>query len=369
MLRKKILHLALPTGGVKTYVAHVLEYANPQMFEFAVIASANGLFESYCREKLISYYPLDLDRGLNPFKSAKLLMDIIKVIKKEKPDIIHAHSAKGGFLGRLAAKITGVKVIYTPHAFSYLSFTGPKRIIFYLLEYIARSWTTLLLAISYSEANCAIYELGFKKDKVKVILNSIPIKGGFMKDNFSPPSKIRMIGRLTPQKNPLQFIEIADKLLSKYPALQFSILGAGIHDDLKIEIDDFIAAHNLSSQVKIEKWGDAKTSETFLQDTDIYLTTSIFEGLPFSLLEAMFLGIPCIVTKVEGNTDVIQNNENGFSCLSIDEFCEKIELIINDKILRLKIGKAGHDYVMANHDIEKTVKKLEFIYTNLIDPK
>ena len=97
--------------------------------------------------------------------------------------------------------------------------------------------------------------------------------------------------------------------------------------------------------------------------------TSVFEGLPFSLVEAMASGIPCVVTKVDGNTDVIQNFENGFACLSIDEFYKKIEMLIESEELRRKFGQAGHRYIKEVHDIKKNVKMLEVLYLNLVNRK
>jgi glycosyltransferase involved in cell wall biosynthesis len=365
MPRKKILHITLATGGVKTYVSHVLTYANTDAFEFAVVAPANEIFEAFCRQRSIQYYVAHLDRSNNLFVNLKVLVQLIKIIRKEKPDLIHAHSAKGGFIGRLAARITKAKLIYTPHAFSYLSFVGIKRIVFYLLEYLVKGYTTLLLAISHTEANCALYQLGFPKEKVKIILNSIPIinVGEHSYDNHI--QKIGMIGRLTIQKNPVQFLEIAKRLSIKYPNLMFSILGAGIHDDLKLEIENYITQNQLSQIVRIENWGDDTASQKFLIKADLYISTSIFEGLPFSLLEAMLHGIPCIVSKVDGNTDVIQNNENGFSCLSVEEFCKRIEAMINNHQLRKNIGEAGRAYVKSNHNIVHAILDLEEIYHSI----
>ncbi|WP_462267235.1 glycosyltransferase family 4 protein [Mucilaginibacter sp.] len=365
MPKQKILHITQATGGVKTYVAHVLEYADPEQFEFAIIAPADDYFESFCRRRAVPYYTIDLERGNNPLKNTAVLSQIIRAIKKEKPAIIHAHSAKGGFLGRLAAKLTKTMVIYTPHAFSFMSFTGGKRMAFFMLEIIARSWTTLLLAISYSEASRAVNEVGLPPEKVKTILNAVPVHKPAVHKEQPGPLKIRMIGRLTHQKNPLLFLEVAHRLLSGYENLEFAILGAGIHDHLTDEIDAFLIKNKLQDKVKIEQWGNVSTGQTFLQETDIYVMTSIFEGLPFSLLEAMLAGIPCVVTRVDGNTDVIQNNENGFSCLSVEEFCKKLELLINNEALRQRIGQAGRDYVIAHHDIQKNIKQLEAIYQGL----
>lgn len=365
MAKTKVLHLTQSTGGVKTYVAHVLAYIKPEEFEFIILAPANKLFESFCSTKSIPYYCVDLERGNNLIKNLILLFRIVTIIKKEKPDIIHAHSAKGGFLGRIAAKILGIKVIYTPHAFSYLSFSGYKRLVFFVLERMIRNWTTLLLAISYSEANSAIIEVGFKKGLVKVVLNSIPINTDLPERNFTNCNHVSMIGRLTYQKNPLLFLEIANQLCNEFSDLHFSILGAGIHDDLNNEIYHYLNANNLNERISIEKWGDASRSEKFLQDTDIYVSTSLFEGLPYSLLEAMHLKIPCLVTKVAGNNDVINNNENGFACLSVNEFCDKIKLLLQDKKLRENIGKAGHYYVASHHNLKKNIQQIEKIYKGL----
>lgn len=365
MSKKKILHITQSTGGVKTYVSHIINHANPDDFEFVIMAPANEFFQKFCKEKGIRYYFVDLHRNVNPFNNLSALYKIIAVLRKELPDVIHAHSAKGGFLGRAAAKLTNSKVVYTPHAFSYLPFTGLKRTIFYSLELIARKWTTSLLAISHSEANRAIHELGFEKKQVKTILNSIPDADHQISYSNSKTLKIGMIGRLTNQKNHFLFLEVAHLLLKKYPELKFSILGAGIHDELSEEIDKFLADNSLTESVNILHWGDTVTSETFLYDTDIFVMTSVFEGLPFSLLEAMANGIPCVVSKVDGNTDVINNNENGFSCLGVSEFYAKIELLINDVELRQKIGRAGLEYVKQNHSIYVSTKRLEKIYAEI----
>jgi glycosyltransferase involved in cell wall biosynthesis len=154
-------------------------------------------------------------------------------------------------------------------------------------------------------------------------------------------------------------------LLKKYPRLQFSILGAGIHDELADDIYHYLNLHQLTNKIKILQWGNSHTSRQFLEETDIFVMTSVFEGLPFSLLEAMAIGIPCVVSKVDGNTDVIQNNENGFACLSIKEFCNKIELLINNPYIRSQIGQAGQKYVRTHHNVQLNTKKLERIYLEL----
>ena len=201
--------------------------------------------------------------------------------------------------------------------------------------------------------------------KHKTILNAIPPAANCIEYRDTKALNIRMIGRLTNQKNHFLFLEVANNLLKKYPELSFSILGAGIHDELAEEIDDFLTINNLKKKVNILHWGDTATSSKFLTETDIFVMPSVFEGLPFALLEAMSQGIPCVVSKVDGNTDLINNNENGFSCLNVEEFCSKIEMLVNDVELRKKIGLAGREYVSKHHCICEGTKKLEKIYREM----
>ncbi|WP_129715967.1 glycosyltransferase family 4 protein [Pedobacter sp. SYP-B3415] len=364
--RKKILHITQAMGGVKTYLTHVFNYADHDQYEFVIIAPKDEAFEAFCASKGIRYYCINLQRSIAPVADLKGLFRIASLIRKEKPHVIHTHSAKGGFLGRLATKFAKSKVIYTPHGFSYMSFTGVKRVLFYSLEILAQRWTNLLLAVSYSEGNRAIFEIGFKPAKVKVILNAIPIPFKPRTVMGIPDLHIGMIGRLTYQKNPLLFLELAKTLLEKFPGLKFSMLGAGLHDHLSKEITAYLEKHELTSRVAFINWGEDGTSERFLNSIDVFLMTSVFEGLPFSLLEAMGVGLPCVVSKVDGNTDVIQNNENGYACLSKEEFIEKLTFLVQDQHLRTVTGKAARRYVAAHHNIEKTIKELEGIYDNLI---
>jgi len=362
--KKRIMHITHGLGGIQTYLEYILNYSDKTSFEYIIVAPRNTAFQNFCAS-LAKYYPLKVKREVNPFADIFLLIKLIRLIRKEKPDVLHVHSAKGGFLGRLAGRICKVKVIYTPHGFSYLSFTGIKRMFFFMLECIARKWSTVLLAVSHSEANRAGFELGYTTGKVKVIMNSIYSNGQISNRNYDSNYRIGMIGRLTYQKNPMLFMDIAETLIKKFPDLQFSILGAGLDDHLGTKLNDFIAGKNLQGKINLLPWGNSNTSKTFIEETDIFVMTSVFEGLPFSLLEAMAGECVCVVSKADGNSDVIQNNENGFACLSKEEFCKNIESLILNKDLRVKFGKAGRKYILEKHNIHAAISQLQNLYKNL----
>ena len=107
-------------------------------------------------------------RSLNPLNDLKALREAVKIIRKEKPDVIHCHSAKGGIIGRTAGWITGVKTFYTPHAFSYLCTPSKlKRWVFMTIERLTR-FETYVLACSESEQEMAIKEVGYSKEHALV---------------------------------------------------------------------------------------------------------------------------------------------------------------------------------------------------------
>lgn len=359
--KKKILHITQALGGIKSHIQYIFEYCNCENIEFILIAPYDEELDFFCKKLVIKYYTIKWNRNFNLFYDLRALLQIIKIIKAVKPFLIHSHSAKGGFIGRLSARVCSIKAIYTPNGLAYLSFTGFRRIVYYLLEYIAKSWTYKVVAVSYSEANRAYLELGYNYEKVCVIPNSINIKSQNPR-KYPTVHNIGMIARLTYQKNPLMFLRIANKIIQKYNSISFSILGAGLHDHLAKEVYTYIKTHKLEDKIIILPWGNNNTSEEFLKNTDIFLMTSAFEGLPYSLIEAMLEGIPCVVSKVDGNSDVIQNNENGFSCLSIDEYCEKLSLLIQDENLRRFIGQNGREYIILKHNVKINLQKLKLIY-------
>lgn len=353
-------------GGIKTFIGHILNHGDFEAFEYVLIIPKDEEFIKFCDLKNVKYHIVNAKRSIN-LTDVTVFFKVLRIIRNEAPDVIHCHSAKGGFLGRLCARLSynKARVIYTPNAFSHLSFTGFKRVFFYLLEYIAKSWTNVLLAVSYSEANRAVFEFGYNQKNVSVVLNSVDVNEELSNKNYDSGVHINTISRLSHQKNPMLFVNVARTIVAKHLNASFNILGAGMLDTLRPDVELFIAENRLGDKVKIHNWGTQETSKSVLAQTDIFVMTSTFEGLPFSLLEAMANGIPCVVAKTDGNTDVIQNNENGFSCLSKEEFVVKIEQLMESKELRRQMGIAGYEYVKKHHNSKYNIAAINKLYQSL----
>ena len=117
----KVLHVGQMIGGLGVYIRNTVTYISDE-FEFVIVHGETDNSKPVMKNgKEVKEYTISLYRKLNPLKDLKGLIQVIRIIQKEKPDIIHCHSAKGGFIGRMAGFLTRTKTFYTPHAFSFLS--------------------------------------------------------------------------------------------------------------------------------------------------------------------------------------------------------------------------------------------------------
>ncbi len=372
MQRIKVLHITQSVGGVETYLKQIISTIDHNRFELKIIGTISENLAPYCVKYGVAFTRVNMARGLNPFLDIKSVFQLRNIIRKEKAACAHLHSAKGGFIGRIACSLAKQKSLYTPHALSYLSFTGVKRKAFFSLEKIAKKFTYKILAISESEAERCVKDLGHKRENIYVIPNSLVIDNYWYNTNTSQlhalEGKIKVgdIARLTPQKNPLLFVDIANAVIQKTGRdVHFYILGIGEHDHLMDEVQAKIKAYGIGDNFHLLERGDLQTSIHFLQQLDVFLFPSIFEGLSYALLEAMLQGVPSVVSNVDGNKDVIQNGVNGFTCDTLDEYVSSILSLINNPMQKKQYGAAAKQYVLDHHDLKKNIHKLEAIYAQL----
>ena len=260
-------------------------------------------------------------REMKPLKDIKALWELYTILKKiDGIDVIHLHSSKAGFLGRIVSFLLGKssKTIYTPHAISFLRLdvSSKKRKIFIWMEKFASLFGGEIVACSQSEKE-AIEEQGIKN--VTFINNGIKPLQIEKKVNTSNKITIISVGRLSIQKNPKLFNDIALEFINN-PNIQFIWCGDG---ELKSELT--------SSNIKCTGWIDRKELENYLTNADIYLSTSLWEGLPLSVLEAMSIGLPVVLSDCVGNRDLVESN--GFLYRDKKKCIFSIKKLLNNKIL------------------------------------
>ncbi len=170
----KILHIGQMIGGLDVYIRNSIMYSK-EGFDFIIVHGKDDKNKPVIKGgHLVKEYKIGLYRALNPFRDLMAIIQTVRIISIEKPDVIHCHSAKGGVVGRIAGAITHTKTFYTPHAFSFLSSASPfKKNIFLMMERLVK-FDSYLLACSESERILGMEKVHYDKEHALVWSNSVP---------------------------------------------------------------------------------------------------------------------------------------------------------------------------------------------------
>ncbi|MFI8377812.1 glycosyltransferase [Leeuwenhoekiella sp. NPDC079379] len=357
MNKLKVVHMVEALGGgVYTYfinLTHALA-ANPNI-DLTVIYSDKR--QEINPDKIaLDFHPnttlvkIPMLREISPIEDFKAFKQLRHVLNFIKPDRVHLHSSKAGILGRLAFLFTfqfNAKLYYTPHGYSFLrkDISTVKRFAFYSIEFLSQKLTGGTIIA------CGDTELNYSKK----IGPSLLVRNGINFENVPQElpqkstllKKVGIVGRITYARNPSLFNEIA--LL--HPNLQFIWIGDG---ELRHQLT--------ASNIEVTGWfKDRSEGLCVLETIDVYLQTSLWEGLPIALLEAAARKIPIVATNIIGNKDIVANGKTGFLFNKASEFSSSIEKLKTAQN-RDRIGKANFERCQLLFDSTRNFEKLARIY-------
>ncbi len=369
MKRIKIAHILHCVGGVEVSLRLIIKNTNPDKFENIIVHGLKDTEQPFYDSKNteIKSYRTPIFREISLINDLKSIYLSYRILKKEQPDIIHVHSAKGGIIGRLVGKFFKTKVLFTPQAFSFLSEEkGFKRTLFLKIEQFFSNGNSILLASSESERVRAITEVGYKKEKTALFNNSInPISSLKLLSiqKTWPDEYICTVGRPCYQKNIDLMIKVFNEVL-KEKQTHLVIMGVGHHVGQLELVENLIAELNLEKNVTLLKWTSREDVLTIINNSKLYISTARYEGLPYSIIESLALSKPCVVSDCDGNRDLIVDGYNGFVVdnWDIEIFKNKIVNLLSDEDLREKFSKNALTTFNENFDINKNIVQLENIY-------
>lgn len=330
----KILHLQLLPllSGVQNMMLSLLVELDPEKYEITVASKPNGPLVNRVQELGFTYIPIKNLRRRFCVLDIFAFIELYKTFKKNNYDIVHTHSSKTGFLGRIAAKLAGVKkVVHTVHGFSFNDTVPfPINQMYQLSERIAACFTDKLVFVNSSEKKLAIRKKIAKKTICSTIHNGVDIYKNISKRNykgFEDKLVIGYVGRFAFQKNIINLIKAAGYAVRKNHNLGFIFVGDGPDWE---KCNSYIEANNFTENIKLVGWqNDIKM---WLSYFDALVLFSRFEGLPISILEAMAAGLPIIASDIKGNNELVDDS-NG---VLID--LNRIDLLIAEFI---NIEKSG----------------------------
>jgi glycosyltransferase involved in cell wall biosynthesis len=364
-------------GGVSQYILSISRYLPRMKYDIHVAAFGDGPLFELLRHDNISTHSLKMDYSLFSFLQA--VFSFRRFLQRERFDIIHAHTAKAGFLCCIANKGLPSEIIYTGHGFRFdqkenylikILFFWFERFIWHSSRYITvLSKTEYDFGISKGLLDCnkaSVVSMSIDLNRFKsIILEDVErqkIKIGIPADAFV----VGMLGRITFQKDPETFIKAAEILNSHMQNIYFLWVGDG---DLKEKMVGMANRLGLSNKVIITGQQDSKDIPTLLSVMDVLLFTSRFEGLPIALLEAMAVKKLIVAANVGSVQDVIKNDSTGwlFDAGDYRKAASLVENIyVNTRELE-EIGIAAFNLIVDRYSPkEKMSMQFQNIYENIL---
>lgn len=354
----KILHvIECFSGGVYDFVRDFID-ETPNYNHTILYGKREGLkekFENDFKENVDFILWKNAKREISLKNDFLALKELLNLLKKEKFDVIHLHSSKAGFLGRVAARICNQenKVIYTTHGISFLSkdISNRKLQLYIFLEKIGSLCGGKTIACSKSEAEF----IQSKGIECNYINNGTKLKNKEIKmeKKESKELKVVTVGRITIQKNPKLFNEIAENFIDN-KNMKFIWIGDGeLQEQLK------------SKNIEVTGWLSQKEVQQQLIEADVYLSTSSWEGLSLAALQAMENNLPLLLSDCVGNIDLVEEDYNGFLFKTKEEVIEKIKFLTKDKEKIKKLGENSYLLLKKEFDIQNMAKKYKILYKQL----
>lgn len=366
----------LELGGAQKQLLSLIGRLNKDKFRLFLLTAKEGLLlpEALSISGLTVKKSRWLERPINPLKDLLALIETYRFIKHNNIEIVHTHSSKAGILGRLAAKLAGAKIIaHTVHGWSFNDTQSKFRQWFFIyLERIIAQFSDKLIVVSQHDKLKGLNNRIGREGKYRVIRYGIDyaefnnINDSAIREELGIKREDPVVGMIScfkPQKCPQDFIKLAFLIKQSMPNIKFLLVGDGA---LRPDIEKLINQLNLKQQVILTGW--RRDISRILSAADAFVLTSLWEGLPICVLEAMAASRPVIATDTGGIAEVISEGKTGFlvSRSDIKIMSEKLVLLLRDYDLRLQIGRNAKDFLGDNFSLVNMVKNSEDIYDGLI---
>ena len=337
--KPRILYLVTRAerGGAQTHVLDLACSMRPD-FEVSVATGEEGFLTEACRERAIPVYVLPhLQREVRPITDARGFGEIWQLIRKLRPDLLHLHTFKAGFLARLAGRILGIPSVYTIHAWLYgtaavsrfsSALSGP-------CERLAARWCERIITVSRAGARIVRGHRIGSPSKLVTIHNGLPdcSEQALLSPTETPV--ITMVARFIEGKDHDLLLR-AFARIPKGPRLR--LVGDG---PTRASVENL--ARELGIREQVDFLGNRDDVASLLATSDVFVLASRSEMLPISILEAMRAGLPVIASDVGGVGEAVTHNENGFLVPSgsVSALAQALIDLTTDYALRLRMGHAG----------------------------
>jgi len=308
-------------------------------------------------------------RSVTPHKDFLALWPVLSAVRRFDPDIIHAHSTKAGFAARIAGAIFRKPVVFTAHGWAFTEGKGAQlRVIFAAAEKLASRVTDKIICVSEHDRELALRWKVATPEQLIVIRNGVDprkflnISGKGIRKELGISNEeviVSFVGRLSPPKKVDLFVDVVAAVKN----CRAVIVGDG---ELKNVVSRKIDQLGLSKRVFL--MGERTEIPEILAASDIFVLPSQWEGLPYTIIEAMMSGLPVVATKVGGIPELVEDGVTGFlvSPNNVDLLISAIRKLVEAPLLRMKMGKAARTKALENFTLERMLDETEQVYIEVL---
>jgi glycosyltransferase involved in cell wall biosynthesis len=377
----------LNIGGPAIHTTLLTERLNPTCFQSQLVtgveAENEGNMLELMGERGLSG-PIEpiiipsLGREISPKSDLQTLREVLRLMRREKPQIVHTHTAKAGFVGRLAARMARVPVVvHTFHGNVFKGYFSPRKTkLFISIEKnLARS-TDAIIVLSEQQRD-EILGLGIgRAEQYRVIplgldlspfLQGEKLRGELRQElQIESAPLIGIVARLVPIKAIHLLLEAAVQVLKTHPQAVFLIVGDG---ELRGALEK--QSRDLNIQNNVRFLGFRSDLARLYADFDVSVLCSLNEGLPVAVIESLASARPVVATNVGGVGDLIKHQKTGWLCPSqdVNALAEGIRFVLENPTQAAEWGKAGRERVYPSLDIARLCGDLEKLYLELWEAK
>ena len=298
-----------------------------------------------------------LIQPIAPSQDIRALVELVGLIRSVKPDLVHAHTSKAGFLGRSAAAIAGVPSVFTAHTWCFAEGTRWKwKLAGIPSEWLAARCSSAIINVSHANRDLAKRYRIAGQDRLLVIHNGIPDSPHRAKPDRPGVPTIAVVARCCPQKDQALLLRALAEI--KAPARAIFVGDGPTLPNLKAE------ARLLGLLDRVEFLGQRLDVAELLASAHVFALPTHWEGFPLSILEAMRAGLPVVASSAGGVAEAVIEGETGFlfSCGDAGTFRARLQHLLESPALRRTMGDAGRRRYEAEFTLDGMVRKTLAVY-------
>jgi glycosyltransferase involved in cell wall biosynthesis len=351
-------------GGAQAHVRDLAVGLRAHGHECVVVTGPpDGLFSDQLRAHGIVVHVLPhLRKALHPINDPLALVELVAKLRKLKPELVAAHTAKAGFLGRVACALLGIPCVFTPHGWSIVDrASGKINHTFKALERLGGMLGTGVITVCRDEHETGSMSGLIAQNKLFCVYNGIPdssIRAKAADDSLT----LVMVARFHKQKDHATLLRALSRLRG-HP-WRLKLVGSGPLLEVTRQL-----ASSLGVAQRVEFLGECKNTAEILSQSSIFVLSTFYEAFPISILEAMRTGLPIVATKVGGIPEAVSDGLNGFLVPPSrdDLMAESLKRLFLNVSLREQMGRNGREQFLQRFTDEQMILRTLEVYKVLLN--